>query len=93
MKDFLLRVFVFFSFYLCIGVPLCMILIGEAPKEVNELIEYSPERYSREEEARILKLKMEYNDRARAITGTLPIYLGPTAVFLTYLLFKKKSSY
>ena len=60
-----------------------MILIGEAPKEVNELIEYSPERYSREEEARILKLKMEYNDRARAITGTLPIYLGPTAVFLT----------
>jgi len=84
MKDFLVRIFVFFAFYLGIGTPLGMILIGPAPTEINELIEYSPERRPTEEEKRISKLWGEYRERYRLLSGgTLPMTVGPTAVLLT----------
>ena len=67
-----------------------MLLIGPVPTEVNELIEYSPERYPTEEEKRISKLWWEYSERYRLVTGgTLPMTVGPTAVLLTYLVLKK----
>ena len=91
MKDLLVRVFVFFTFYLCIGIPIGMLLIGPAPTEVNELIEYSPERYPTEEETRISKLWGEYNEKFRTVSGgTIPLTIGPTAVLITYLVLKKK---
>ena len=68
MKDFLVRIFVFFAFYLGIGTPLGMILIGPAPTEINELIEYSPERRPTEEEKRISKLWGEWAERYRTVS-------------------------
>ena len=91
MKDFLVRIFVFFAFYLGIGAPLGMLLVGPAPTESNELIEYSPERYPTEEEKRISKLWWDYQEKYRTVTGgTIPLTIGPTAVLLTYLVLKKK---
>ncbi len=92
MKDFLLRGFVFSTFFLGIGAPLGMLLIGPAPTEVNELIKYSPERSPTEEEKRISKLWWEYNEKFRTVSGgTIPMTVGPTAVLLTYLVLKKKN--
>ena len=91
MKDFLVRIFVFLAFYLGIATPLGMLLIGPAPTEINELIEYSPERRPTEEEKRISKLWGEYSERYRLVTGgTLPMTVGPTAVLLTCLILRKK---
>ena len=96
----LLNIFVCFTFYFGLSVPLYKVLLGPAPPEVEQHNGISSKVSDRsqlsKEELKMLKqlrkVRMEYYEKGRALMGTIPLLTFPTSLILTFLVLKKKKT-
>ncbi len=88
MKKCLLPSLVFLGFFFGTSLPISMILIGAGPLDIQEKIKTRHSQLTQEE----VRIWREYSEKFRVYSGTIPFLTLPTALLLTFLTFKKKSS-